>query len=178
MENLDFYGVFDFSEGDSDIYEYTSAEFTALIKGISGTGIAINEGDKFAITASGLDITIGSGMCFIDGKYGYNDSDTIISLDAESVSLKRIDRIVLASDVTNRIIGLKVLKGTAAASPTVEALTQGDTYYEIPVCQVLIENGSDTTVTDEREYVYTPTEVNTKLEAILSGTEYVYAVYA
>ena len=178
MENLDFYGVYDFSEGDDDTYEYTSAEFTALIKALSGTGIAVNEGDAFEATNSGLDITIGDGKCFVEGRYGYNDSDTVISLDAESVGYQRIDRIVIASDVTNRVMGLKVLKGTAAvSSPSAVALTQGALYYEIPVYQILITDGSTTTLTDERTYVYTPTAINTKLQAILDGTDYVYAVY-
>lgn len=177
MINLDFYGMYDFAAGDTDIYEYTSAEFTTLIKALTDTGIAKNEGDAFEATNSGLDITVGSGNCIIQGRYGSNDSNTSISLDAESVSLQRIDRIVIASDVSNRVMGIKVLKGTASASPSAVALTQTSTYYEIPVCQILITNGSTTALTDERTYVYTPTEINAKLQAILEGTEHVYAVY-
>jgi hypothetical protein len=178
MTNLVFYGMYDYSSDDGAEYEYTSTEWTSLIKALSGTGIAINDRDKFAPSASGLDITIGSGMCFIQGRYGYNDSPTTLTLDAESVSLQRIDRIVLAADTINRVIGIDMKKGTASSNPTAPALTQTELYYEIPICQVRISGGSSTTITDERSFIYTPTEINEKLNRILNGTDFVYAVYA
>lgn len=165
MANLDFYGVFDFSTGDSNVYEYTSSEFTQIIKSLSGTGISINDRNKFSTTASGLNLTVGTGSCLIQGRYGSNNSTKTITLDAESVSLQRIDRIVLFEDVTNRIMGVKAIKGTAGASPSAPSLTQGDLYYEIPCYRALVTNGSTVTLTDERVYVYTPTEVIEALNA-------------
>jgi hypothetical protein len=178
MANLQFCGMFDYSTGDSDIYKYTSAEFSKLIKGLTQNGISSTFGDSFEITASGLTLTAGSGCVFIEGRYGYNDNDTTIVLDAETVSLQRIDRIVLELNTVNRTIELKVVKGTAAGTATVPELTQNSLTYQLPLYKVLITNGSTTTLTDERTLVYSPTEINEKLERILSGTDLVYAVYA
>lgn len=171
MTNLDFYGMFDFAQGDSDIYQYTSAEFSEFIKPISGNGIVNSYGDKFLCTASGLDITMGSGMCLIEGRYGGNRSEKTFSLDAESVSLKRIDRIVLALDAGSRTIGYHVVKGTASSTPSAPELTQTETYYEIPVYEATITNGSTVTLTDERNYIYTNAELLTMINGKLSSAD-------
>ena len=103
---------------------------------------------------------------------------TNITLDAESGSLQRIDRLVLELDVVNRNIELKVLKGTAAAVAAAPALTQTEYVFQLPLYQIKITGGSTTTLTDERQLVYSPTEAVNKLNRILNGTDLVYAVYA
>lgn len=178
MANLEFYGMFDFSVGDSDIYKYTSAEFSKLIKGLTQNGVSTIFGDSFEITASGLTLTAGSGCAFIEGRYGYNEDSTNITLDAETISLQRIDRIVLELNASNRFINLKVIKGEAAGTATLPELTQNELVYQLPLYRALITNGSTVTLTDERTLVYSPTEINAKLERILNGTDNVYAVYA
>ena len=178
MPNLDFYGMFDFSEGDSDIYKYTSSEFSKLIKAITNNGVSNTYGSSFITTNSGLNLTIGSGCAFIEGRYGYNDSNTNLTLDAETISLQRIDRIVLELNATNRFIDLKVVKGDAAGIATAPELTQNELIYQLPLYRALITNGSTVTLTDERTLVYSPTEVMEKLMRILTGLDNVYAVYA
>lgn len=178
MANLDFYGMFDFSSGDGDEYKYTSAEFANLIKGLTQNGVSTIGGDAFVTTANGLTLTVGSGTCFIQGRYGYNNNSTPINLDAETASQQRIDRIVLELNAVNRVIELKVIKGTAAGTATAPDLTQDELTYQLPLYKVLITNGSSTTLTDERNLVYSPTEINEKLQRILTGTDFVYAVYA
>lgn len=161
--------MFDYAEGDDEKYEYTSEEFSELIKQLSGTGILNSYGDKFECTANGLDITMSSGMCMILGRYGGNTSPKTFSLDAETIGIQRIDRIVLAVDISNRVIKSSVIKGIASASPTAPALTQTETYYEIPVYRATISNGSTVTLTDEKELIYTPTEMNVKINDVLSA---------
>lgn len=178
MPNLDFYGMFDFSEGDSDIYKYTSAEFSKLIKALTNNGVSNTYGNSFLTTKDGLNLTVGSGCAFIEGRYGYNDASTIITLDAETVSLQRIDRIVLELNATNRLIDLKIVKGEASGAATAPVLTQNELIYQLPLYRALITNGSTVTLTDERTLVYSPTEVMEKLVRILTGLDNVYAVYA
>ena len=177
MAKLDFYGMFDYATGDTDVYEYTSQEFSDLIKALTDNGVA-NNIDSFSTTANGLTLTVKKGTCFIEGRYGYNESNTTISLDAETASLQRIDRLVIELNKANRYMELKVVKGTAAATATVPTLTQNNLIYQIPLYQILITNGSTTALTDERRKVYSPTEAVEKLNKVLNGTEYVYAVYA
>jgi len=178
MAYLEFYGMFDFSEGDTDIYQYTSAEFSKLIKSLTQNGVSTIFGSSFETAANGLSLTVGSGSAFIEGRYGYNKAETNLMLDAETASLQRIDRIVLELNTVNRTIELKVIKGTAASVATPPTLTQNELIYQLPLYSALITNGSTVTLTDERTLVYSPTEINEKLQRILNGTDFVYAVYA
>lgn len=177
MANLDFFGMFDFSTGDTDTYQYTSQEFSDLIKAITTNGIS-NEGDSFETVSNGLTLTVKSGTCFINGRYGYNENEKQITLEAETNTLQRIDRLVIELNTVNRIIELKVIKGEPASLALPPTLTQNDLLYQLPLYQVLITGGSKTKLTDERRIVYSPTEAIEKLNKILNGTEYVYAVYA
>lgn len=177
MANLDFYGMFDYSTGDSDIYQYTSKEFSDLIKALTDNGVS-DRGNGFETTANGLTLTVKDGACFIEGRYGFNDENKTVTIEAETASLQRIDRLVLELSTVNRTIELKVIKGTAAATAVAPTLTQTSLTYQIPLYQIKITGGSTTTLTDERTIVYSPTTVNEKLDKILNGTELVYAVYA
>ena len=180
--NLDFFGMFDFIEGDSDIYEYTSAEWSKLIEALSGTGVTK---DSFVTTANGLSLTVSKGVGFINGRYCYNTSSKTLTLDACSNTLSRIDRIVLQLDVQNRKISLEVVKGSASGTPIVPGLTQANYIYQIPLYQAKITNGSTVTLTDERQLCYTPTEAGRTaaicldtVNQMVAGTKAVYACYA
>ncbi len=177
MSNLDFFGMFDYSSGDTDVYQYTSEEFSTMIKALTANGVAQNT-DAFETTANGLNLTIKGGTCFIEGRFGLNENYTNIALEAEAGSLQRIDRLVLELDVINRKIELKILKGTAAATAAAPALTQTEYIYQLPLYQIKISGGSSTTLIDERQLIYSPTEAINKLNRILNGTDLVYAVYA
>ena len=39
MALLEFYGMFDYAAGDSDVYEYTSAEWSKFISAITNNGV-------------------------------------------------------------------------------------------------------------------------------------------
>jgi hypothetical protein len=182
MALLDFYGMFDYTNGDGDVYEYTSAEWSKLIEAMTSNGVSA---DSFTMTANGLTITVGGGTGFINGRYGYNDKSTTLTLTAESTSLQRIDRIVLELNVSNRTMELKIVKGTAASSAVAPSLTQTSLVYQLPLYQAKITNGSTVTLTDERVISYTPTQVmkafqtiQEEFEKIKSGDTTVYAVYA
>lgn len=167
MPNLEYYGMFDFASGDSDTYEYTSEEFATLIRGLTGNGISKNEYNEFAATANGLEITVASGTCFINGRFGYNSASQLITLTATSVSQSRYDRIVLTLNIPSRTISLDTIVGTAVAgTPTKPELTQTATVYQIPVYSVLVSGGSNTTLTDERIFTYSASAINDTLQAI------------
>ena len=182
MALLEFYGMFDFSEGDGDAYEYTSAEWSKLVEALTSNGVSTG---SFAMTNTGLTINVGGGTGFINGRYGYNTKATSLTLDAESTSLQRIDRIVLELDVPNRKMEIKVVKGTPASSAAVPALTQTDSVYQIPLYQAKITSGSTVTLTDERQLSYTPNQVVEQFKQIQkdfadikAGNTTVHAVYA
>lgn len=164
MKNCEFYGLFDYTASDGDIYEYTSAEWSQYIKGITGNGISKNALNEFAPTANGLVITIASGEAYIEGRYAYNTTATQFSLTPTSTGQNRYDRIVLELDEENRVIGLNVITGTASTStPTKPTLNAN----QLPICSVLVKNGSTTTITDERKFTYSATAIQSQLNNYL-----------
>ena len=163
MLNFDFYGLFDYDAAGGETYEYTSEEFSSLIEGITGNGISANYLNEFAPTANGLVISIASGAAFIKGRWGYNSAAKTISLSPTTTTQKRIDRIVIELDVASRIIGLNTLVGTATTgTPTAPVLADN----QLAICSVLVANGSNTTLTDERVFTYSAAEVQKQLNEI------------
>lgn len=167
MKNCEFYGLFDYTSGDGDTYEYTSAEWSHYLKGITGNGISKNALNEFAPSANGLAITIASGEAYIEGRYAYNTTATQFSLSPTSSGQKRYDRIVVELDEASRVIGLNVVAGTATSStPAKPALTS----KQLPICSILVENGSTTTLTDERTFTYSATTVQESFLPVAGGT--------
>ena len=163
MLNFDFFGLFDYDEAGGETYEYTSEEFSSLIQGITGNGISANYLNEFAPTANGLDISVASGAAFINGRWGYNSAAKTISLSPTTTTMKRIDRIVIELDVASRVIGLNTLVGTATTgTPTAPVLADN----QLAICSVLVANGSNTTLTDERVFTYSAAEVQKQLNEI------------
>ena len=163
MLNLDFYGMFDYDAAGGETYEYTSEEFSSLIEGVTGNGISTNYLNEFAPTANGLDISVASGAAFIKGRWGYNSTAKTISLSPTTSTQKRIDRIVIELDVASRAIGLNTLVGTATTgTPTAPTLADN----QLAICSVLVANGSNTTLTDERVFTYSAADVQKQLNEI------------
>ena len=163
MLNFDFYGLFDYDAAGGETYEYTSEEFSSLIEGITGNGISANYLNEFAPTANGLDISVASGAAFVKGRWGYNSAAKTISLSPTTTTMKRIDRIVIELDVASRVIGLNTLVGTATTgTPTAPSLADN----QLAICSVLVANGSNTTLTDERVFTYSAAEVQKQLNEI------------
>ena len=163
MLNFDFYGMFDYDAAGGETYEYTSEEFSSLIEGVTGNGISANYLNEFAPTANGLDISVASGAAFIKGRWGYNSTAKTISLSPTTSTQKRIDRIVIELDVASRAIGLNTLVGTATTgTPTAPVLADN----QLAICSVLVANGSNTTLTDERVFTYSAADVQKQLNEI------------
>ena len=161
-EYLDYYGMFDFSTGDDDTYEYTSDEFSTLIKGLTGNGVSKNDKNEFEATANGLSITIDTGSCFINGRFGNNSSVKTLTLDASGATETRYDKIAIKLDMTARKISLEVIKGTTTA-PT---LVNTQTVSYLPLYTAKVSNGSTVVLQDERVYTYSACSLQSDLQSI------------
>lgn len=168
--NLDFFGVFDYASGDSDVYEYTATEFNEIFRAITSTGVVSSYLNEMAVSVDGLTATVDTGGCFINGRYGKIAIAKQLTLDAATTARK--DTIILRLDVPNRLLTLEVKKGSTS-------LTQTENVYELALAEITIPaNSVETTVEDKRTFYYTPTDAAKRLDKILTGTEYVYARYA
>ena len=168
--DLDFFGLFDYAEGDTDTYEYSATEFNEIYRAIVTTGVVHNYLDEMEVSINGLTVSVAAGGCFINGRYGKIEDAKQLTLDAAST--QRTDTIVLRLDVPNRKLTLEVKQGSTT-------LTQNENIYELALAEITIPaNSVETTMVDKRSYYYSPTEAVNKLNAILAGTETVYARYA
>lgn len=144
---MDFYGLFDFTAGDGDAYQYTASEFNTIIKSITGNGVVKGQGNEMAVAANGLTITVNTGIAFAEGRIGEIKSAKSLTLSAASGA--RTDLIVMRVDVANRTVSLEVKNNTTA-------LTQTELVYEIPLAEIAVSADGSTKVNDKREFIYTP----------------------
>ena len=166
---LDFYGLFDYTAGDGDAYQYTASEFNTIIKSITGNGVVKGQGNEMAVSANGLTITINTGIAFAEGRIGEIKNAKSLTLSAASSA--RTDLIVMRVDVANRTVSIE-----AKADST--ELTQTELIYEIPLAAIAVSADGTTKVTDKRDFIYTPQQVMNKMNAITAGEETVVARYA
>jgi len=122
---------------------------TGVVKG------KLNQLEPFADN-SGLNTKVKSGQAFLEGFFFESDAEETLSIATAHPTLARIDRVIVRLDRTNNLIDLAVLTGTPNASPTVPALTQSSTTWEIPLARVAVAAGDTAIaagdVTDERGY--------------------------
>lgn len=164
---MEFYGMFDYRTGDTDTYEYNSAEFSALIEAITGTGISFAFGNRFDYSYSGLSVTLQSGAVFVKGRYAYNTAAETVAVEPVASGSSRTDTICAVLDEANRIISLEAVQGTSGAAPTL-------TDNQVPICNVVVNYGSGgasiASITDARSYVYTNSTVPSA-QIIYSATQ-------
>ena len=164
MALLDFYGMFDYESGDDDTYKYSSTEFSELIAGLAGTGVSANTLDTFTTTYSGLNLTVGTGVVFINGRYGSNKTVKTISLTPEETGFSRIDRLVIELDVVSRTIAVTTVTGiSTSGTPVAPTLTQTATLYQLPLYAIKITEGSIAKFTDERVFTFSAATVQERL---------------
>ena len=107
------------------------------------------------LVSSGMNVTLKSGKAWINGYYYRNSADLTLTIPTADGVLKRIDRIVIKWDLTNRVIRAAVKSGTPSASPTAPALQRNADAYELAVADVLVNAGATTisqaNITDQRQ---------------------------
>lgn len=170
MTNLDIFGMFDYVAGDNDTYEYTSDEFATFVDGLTDNGVS-GKGNKFATTNTGLNLTVDTGICFINGRWGRNTASKTIAVDTDSQGYSRIDYLVIEYNKTNRLMGLAIVSGTHAVSnPVAPTLTQTDNLYQLPLYKITVVGGASPSLTleDVRTILILPSQV---LSAIESAVE-------
>lgn len=149
------YGYFNSVGGDR---KYNAEQMSKYFSGIISKGVLQNYANKFQVFANNeLNIQVSTGKAyFTNGQWVENDSIINLTLDAASVSLPRIDRVVLRKDTDeeSRNVSLLIKKGTPATSPSPPELINNEYVEELSLCQILIGANvtsiSQSNITDER----------------------------
>lgn len=148
------------------------AEFFALFyKTLFTNGVFPNPSTNLQVIATdGMNVKVSPGICFIEGYFGFEDTDRVMAVQA-SEALDRIDRVVLRLNLANRLIDIYVVKGIAATNPVAPALTrpqpnQGGDIYELGIADLFIAKNT-TSITQQR---ITDTRMNNNLCGIVTQT--------
>jgi hypothetical protein len=156
--------------GSNSLLEFPEL-FLQLGEGVHLGAIA---GD-FAVTydGAGLDVDIAAGYASVRGVGVENPSSRELTIAAAHATLPRIDTIVLelvrtAGDTEGKVT-LKVVAGTAAASPVAPTLTQDTSTWQYPLADVRVNALATTvtSVTDRRTYPSTTLSRNPTLAPVL-----------
>lgn len=117
--------------GSAGTDHVSSADDGSMFASVFGEGrYAVKQGDNFAATmGSANSVTIGTGACFIDGRYFRVTSAETLTIDSGSQGVNRIDlvgvRYVYSGGVENGT--LAVVKGTATSGePSIPTYTDGN----------------------------------------------------
>lgn len=132
--------------------------FALLFKNLVTNGVLASPGDCFQVLAgdSGLTVKIRPGFGMINGRFAYDESETVLTLATSPTSYSRIDWIVLRCNYLNRLCEIVTKTGEAASSPKAPDLQQPESgdYYELGLAQVKINANqsavSQSNITDTR----------------------------
>lgn len=127
--------------------EYNAEDFANYLESIVGSGVFPNPSTNLQVMAqSGFNIVVKAGQGWINGKKINNTVDYTIQIAGSDVLLNRIDRVIFYLDSTERAMGITVLKGTPAQSPTAPALTRTVNRVEYSLATIAI-NAQATAIT-------------------------------
>lgn len=152
-------GMFFDAVKTGDVYdrEYSSGDFSKYLNNIVGNGVFPDPSTQLQVRAgSGMEVIVAAGEGWIDGHKIINSADMILSIDAADALLGRIDRIIFYADYTNREMGISVLKGENALTPTAPAITRDASRYEMCLAEISIAKQTtaitQAMITDTRGY--------------------------
>lgn len=143
-------GLFFNSIEEGGVYDrtYSAEDFSSYLNQVVGSGVFPNPSTQLQVRAdSGMNIIVGAGEGIIDGHKIINTADMQLSLSDSDALLNRIDRVIFYCDYVNRKMGIEVLEGTAATSPTAPELTRTTSRYEMSLATITV-NKQITAVTD------------------------------
>jgi len=160
---VDAYGPFDSGAG-ANITENTWRRFMRrmrgdLVAGRSGVIRDVANTCQVYDDNTGMQVKVKTGEVWIEGHWGEITAEKTVSIATADTTFARKDRIVAAADFVNNSIDVYAVTGTPAASPTIPAVTQDATKWEISLGIVDVP-ANDTSIssqtTDARHYLDLP----------------------
>lgn len=134
---------------------YKAEEWAEYFASFIANGVFPNPSTGLQVLASNsMIITVNTGKAWINGYFYFNTSNLTITLDNADGVLNRIDRIVVRWDLQDRVISVKVKKGTYSANPSAAAIRRDADAYELVLADVYVGAGavsvSQANITDQR----------------------------
>lgn len=118
---------------------YSAQDMCSYLNQIVGNGVFPNPSTQLQARAgSGMQIIVAAGQGWIDGHKIINTADFSIDIAAADALLNRIDRLIFYCDYVNREMGIEVLTGQTAVTPTAPALTRNQSRYEMSLATITV----------------------------------------
>jgi len=135
LDHAFFYG----SENGDRVY--TSDSFEYWLKKFFTTGVFANE---LAVTADGssMVVSVGAGYCNVDGKVRFFENSTSLTLSVAHGTYARIDSVVVERNDTERDITIKLVEGTASASPAPVEPVRSNGVYQLVLARITVPAGT------------------------------------
>jgi len=125
--------------------QYYNDQVSRIFDGIIKDGIFASIGTAMVVTAAGgMNVNIGIGRAWFNGRWVNNDSIYPLPMPAASLELDRIDTVVLEIDNSDavRAASYKVITGAAASTPTAPdyntGITDTENVHRYPLADVYI----------------------------------------
>ena len=126
---------------------YNATDFSKIFDGIINDGVFMSVGDHLAVTPNGgMAVAVGTGRAWFNGTWTNNDSPFLLTLDASSPTLNRIDLIVLEINTAEdtRTNSIKIIKGTAASVPSEPSLGNTSERFSYVLASIYVNNALTT----------------------------------
>ena len=135
LDHALFYG----SENGDRVY--TSDSFEYWLKKFFTTGVFANE---LAVTADGssMVVSVGAGYCNVNGKVRFFENSTSLTLGVAHGTYTRIDSVVVERNDTERDITIKLVEGTASASPVPAEPVRSNGVYQLVLARITVPAGT------------------------------------
>jgi hypothetical protein len=138
------FGPFNNGAGAS-IFE---SQWSKMMRTVFKDGVVNNSFNELSVygDSTGMQVKVKSGAGWVRGHYYENDSEEVLAIAAANATNPRWDRIVLEVDwtKTDYQMSIAVVIGTPASSPTLPALTQSTSKWQIALATVVVGAGVST----------------------------------
>ena len=119
---------------------YDADDFAVWLRKFFTSGVFI--GDLQVLAGDGMHLSVGAGYCNIDGKVKPWETQTDLAVERANSVYDRIDNVVVERRDDDRDFFLKVITGTASASPTAQNPVRENGVYQLVLAQVCVPAGS------------------------------------
>lgn len=134
--------------------KYNTRQISEIFDGIIRDGVYMNIGEKLTVKeGTGMQISVGTGRAWFNHSWSLVDSELPLTVEQSDLVLDRIDAVVLEVNESNetRDNVIKVVKGTAASSPSKPEMTNTEFVHQYPLAYITVKKGVTSITTSDIE---------------------------
>ena len=134
--------------------KYNTRQISEIFDGIIKDGVYMTIGEKLTVKeGTGMQISVGTGRAWFNHTWSLVDADLPLTVDQSDLVLDRIDAVVLEVNESNETRDniIKVVKGTAASSPSKPEMSNTEFIHQYPLAYITVKKGVTSITTSDIE---------------------------